>query len=338
MEKISVEDFLSSCDKTSVIDVRSPGEFAHAHIPGAVNIPLFSNIERAVVGTTYKKEGKKKAVYRGLEIVGEKMRKIAEAADRYSRGGKVHLYCWRGGMRSGSVAWLLELCGMTPVLLDGGYKAFRNYVIEINSRSYEFAVLSGKTGSGKTKILRKIESMGGQVLDLEGIARHKGSAFGHLGEKTQPSNEQFENIIAMRLRDFSEKRIWVEDESRNIGYCTIPAKIWENMRGAKVFLLDVTFDARLSNIMEDYGCFSSAQLEYGIRKISERLGSQRSAEAIADVRAGNFEAAAKISLEYYDKAYLHGLGRRDQEKIQIVDVNDCGTDVDMIASRLLSLM
>ncbi|MCX6181805.1 MAG: tRNA 2-selenouridine(34) synthase MnmH [Bacteroidetes bacterium] len=222
-----IKDFLVHAETLPVIDVRSEGEFLQGHIPGAISVPLFTNAERAAVGTIYKQESKELAVQKGLEIVGPKLTSFVQQVKSHISGKEVLVHCWRGGMRSGSFAWLLETSGLTAGTLIKGYKAYRNYVLSSFTNPLKLILLGGKTGSGKTKILHYLKEQGEQVIDLEELCSHKGSAFGAIGQKPQCSSEQFENNLSeILLRLDSNKRIWIEDESRNLGNIYIPESFW----------------------------------------------------------------------------------------------------------------
>ena len=194
-----------------MLDVRSPGEFARGHIPGAHNLPLFSDEERAAVGTLYKHQGRRAAVRHGLELVGSRLVPLAEQAAALARGANLRVHCWRGGLRSSSTAWLLDTYDLPCTLLDGGYKSFRRWLRQALAQPQPVVLLGGHTGSGKTEVLHALRVAGAQVLDLEGLAHHRGSSFGGLGQPRQPTTEQFENDIAMALQAVSPQRVlWVE--------------------------------------------------------------------------------------------------------------------------------
>ncbi|MGE4332621.1 MAG: tRNA 2-selenouridine(34) synthase MnmH, partial [Macellibacteroides sp.] len=191
---LMADDFLEQSKTGIMIDVRSPSEFEAGHIPGARNLPLFSDNERAEIGTRYVQYGKDNAVERGLEIVGPKLAGFVKQARLWADGTPIYMYCWRGGMRSGSMAWLFRTAGLTTYLLSGGYKAYRNSFAQLlEAHPWQLLILGGPTGCGKTEVLHQLQRMEQQVIDLEGLAHHKGSAFGSLGETAQPSTEQFTN-------------------------------------------------------------------------------------------------------------------------------------------------
>ncbi|MBK9737182.1 MAG: tRNA 2-selenouridine(34) synthase MnmH [Saprospiraceae bacterium] len=198
-------NFLSYDVIYPMIEVRSPSEYIHAHIPGAISIPLFSDEERAVVGTIYKQESREAAIKTGSDYFGPKMRNIVEQVEMltsnttHQSNKTILVHCWRGGMRSGAIAWLLDLYGFKVYLLIGGYKKFRNWVLTQFDIPYPFNVLAGYTGSGKTKLLTSLENQGFKIIDLEGLAKHKGSAFGNIGMPEQPSQEMLKNLLATEL-------------------------------------------------------------------------------------------------------------------------------------------
>ncbi|MGZ4100209.1 MAG: tRNA 2-selenouridine(34) synthase MnmH, partial [Bacteroidia bacterium] len=304
------------------------------HIPGAVSIPLFDNEERAIIGTLYKQTGRQPAILRGMEIAGPKMAGIVAKAIEQAVDNTVYIHCWRGGMRSGFVATLLEMYGLKVFLLKGGYKKFRNFVLESFNQTHNVLLLSGNTGSGKTYILKKLAQSGQQVVDLEGLANHKGSAFGALGEKPQPTQEQFENELSVQLIRYNKDNpVWLEDESRMVGKIVLPPGLWEQMRSANVIYIKLTFEERLKHIVKEYGRFPKEQLEVSILKITKRLGNEQSKNAIAALNEGDMNTALGICLHYYDKTYSHGLSQREKSTINetIFDT----LDVDSIASQLI---
>jgi tRNA 2-selenouridine synthase len=310
-------DFLQKANTTPIIDVRSPGEYDKAHIPGALNIPLFTNEERAQVGTKYKNAGKDAAVLLGLEMVGPKLATFVKKAKKLAPEKKVLLHCWRGGMRSGSFAWLLETAGFEVNLLAGGYKAYRNLILDSFEKPLNLIVLGGKTGSAKTATLHELAKLGEQIVDLEGLANHQGSAFGAIGQQPQPSTEAFENELYKQLiaLDLS-KRIWLEDESKNIGNCNIPNALFQQIRAAKVLFLDIEPEARIPFLVEKYALAGvDDELQDSLNRIQKRLGGLQHKTATEALTNKNYTEVARITLQYYDKGYLEGLARRDQDLV-----------------------
>ncbi|MDA3853274.1 MAG: tRNA 2-selenouridine(34) synthase MnmH, partial [Bacteroidales bacterium] len=217
-----------------IVDVRSPGEFKKGHITSASNIALFSNDERAHIGTVYKQESQEAAIALGYKYANPKLQDYISQSSKLAPEGKIIIHCWRGGMRSRSFAQHLADNGFTDVrVITKGYKAFRNHVLNSLSSPTKLKVLGGYTGSGKTYILEELKKLGQQVIDLEGLANHKGSAFGGIGLPYQPSTEQFENMLFTEWSQLNpSETIWVEDESQSIGKIQIPIGFFEQMRKA----------------------------------------------------------------------------------------------------------
>jgi len=324
---LSVEDFLNQADSLPVIDVRSPGEFAHAHLPGAINIPLFDNEERALVGTKYKQAGKDAAVLLGLDLIGTKMSGFVRQSRKLNPTNKeVLVHCWRGGMRSGSFAWLLNTAGIRATTLEGGYKAYRNTVLAAFSKPRNLLILGGKTGSGKTDILKQLAEQGEQIIDLEGLAHHKGSSYGAIGQLPQPATEQFENVLFGAWRTLDPgKRIWLEDESRNVGSCYVPMPLWLQMRAAPVAFVDMPKSIRVERLVREYtgidrGADHHNLLVEATERIRKRLGGKITQDALNALSQNDYATVADLTLDYYDKAYLHGLSQRDQSLVNRIEI------------------
>ncbi len=332
-EKIDIETFLGLAERLPVADVRSPGEFEHGHIPGAFNLPLFTNDERAVVGTLYKKSGREAAILKGLDIVGPKMSGIVKQARRNAPGRKLLMHCWRGGMRSESMAWLLSTAGFDVRVLIGGYTAYRKHIREKLSAVSRLVVLSGATGSGKTETLLAMKQLGVQVVDLEGLANHKGSAFGALGEAPQPTSEQFENNLYREVSKLDlQKPVFLEDESRSVGKVVIPEVFFVKMREAPVIRLEMAKELRILRLVKDYAQFPKEQLIESVMKIERKLGGQNAKTIINAIQTEDFETAIDKVLVYYDKTYSYGLEKRDRNKIHILktDTHDAAENARLV--------
>jgi len=306
---LEIHELLGRRETTPLLDVRSPGEYTHGHIPGAISFPLFTDEERAEVGTMYKQAGKEEAMELGLRFVGPKLETFVKDAKALAPERKVMVHCWRGGQRSGSIAWLLRQAGFEVEILPGGYKAYRKLVLDsFESSPLQMVILGGQTGSGKTKILYELDKQGEQIIDLEGLANHKGSAFGFIGELPQPTVEQFENDLFERILALDlSKRIWIENESHSIGRIFIPEPFWVKMRVAPLINLKIPDEARIENLLEDYVLTDKADLETAFNKISKKLGGQNLKEALEALERNDFASAARIALWYYDKTYQHGI-------------------------------
>lgn len=317
---IQIEEFLALAEKFPVVDVRAPQEYAQGHIPGAVNIPLFDDHERKVVGTKYKQVNKEAAMYAGLDFAGKKLVKLAKKGERAAGKNKTLLvHCWRGGMRSKSMLWLFETMGISCHLLEGGYKSYRRYIKEQIALSLVLRVIGGRTGSGKTGILHHLEGLGEQIIDLEGLARHKGSAFGALGESEQPTTEQFENNLAQKILTLDRKKVtWIEDESRNIGKCVLPGEFYTQMRLGELFFLDISREERAKHLVVDYARYDPEDLKVCVNRIAKRLGGDRTKEAIESIEKRDFHTTAMLTLHYYDKAYMYSL-EKNHESYQVLE-------------------
>jgi tRNA 2-selenouridine synthase len=314
---VSIDFFFSTLAHLPVIDVRSPGEYLKGHIPGACNVALFSNEERAIVGTAYKHEGKGKAMELGLEFVTPKLESFISDASRIAPERKVVVHCWRGGMRSGSFAQHLHEHGFHSVyIIEGGYKAFRNYVLRYFERPFQLKILGGYTGSGKTEILHCMSDQGYQVVDLEGLANHRGSAFGGIDLPDQPTTEQFENNLFDALRQLShEKPIWLEDESNGIGKVNIPKPFFKQMRNQPLYFLHIPQQERAKHLVDTYADLDPIGLRESIEKIATRLGLDKTKLALSALDKGDFRLVAELVLVYYDKYYLKGLLQHDQDTV-----------------------
>lgn len=333
--KLSITEFLEKSRTMSVIDVRSPSEFDRGHIPGAFNLPLFSNEERSIIGTLYLQKGSSDAIMKGLELVGPKMKVYADQALNLAQGKETLLHCWRGGMRSKSMAWLLNTIGIKAYTLEGGYKSYRNYVQASFSNPINFIVIGGMTGSGKTDLLEVIESKSKQILNLELIAKHKGSVFGNIGMPFQPSTEQFENDLFSRLMQLNlEEPIYVEDESLAIGRVFIPMLFFKQMSSARCINLIVPIERRVRRLIETYTYCDKKMLVEGVKRIERRLGLENAAQAIEYIYHDEMGKAAEIILRYYDKIYSQSMNRhKRKEVLEILVTSENNND---IAHKIIS--
>ncbi len=339
IELVGAEGFLRKQhgEGLVVVDTRSPGEFAQGRLIGSHGVPLFSDAERARVGTLYKRVDPREALLAGLEIVGPKMRDIVERVDALTAGRRtVGVYCWRGGSRSGSVAWLLETAGYAVVRLEGGYKAYRQHARSLfDDLPFAFRVVDGPTGSGKTVLLHELERIGEQVLDLEGIANHRGSAFGLAPGAVQPSTELAENLIFERLRGFDVSRpVWVENESRNVGKVFLPEGLVNALAAAHRTELVVPTEDRVAHIVELYGDYPGEHLVNVFVHLRKRLGGLATQEAIAAVDAEDLATAVRIALVYYDKAYAHYSARQTPTSSERIEARV--GELAAVAERLAS--
>lgn len=332
---IPIQEFLELAGCFPVVDVRSPAEFDHGHIPEACNIPLFSNEERALVGTTYTRKNPEKALEEGLKIVGPKMVSFVERAREIKRENTLLLYCWRGGKRSHSMAWLFETAGMDVYVLEGGYRAYRRYLKASFCKPLPMIIIGGMTGSGKTEILCALQKKGEQAIDLEGLANHKGSVFGSLGQAKQPTTEQFENnLFQVWTRLDPHKTTWIEDESKAIGRVYIPDELFHQMKNAPLVDIGLNRRYRIERLVRDYAGFNREDLIVSVQKIERRLGGLNARKCTEAIRNKNFPKAADILLYYYDKTYRHAMSSHPREKIIRVDLS--GNDPAINAGIILA--
>jgi tRNA 2-selenouridine synthase len=353
IDKISIDRFLELGKKIPVLDVRSPGEYAHAHIPGAYNLPLFTDEERKIVGTAYKQQSREAAIKIGLDCFGPKMRKMIEyvealtAADSIYAGTKqVLVHCWRGGMRSAAVAWLLDMYGYRAYTLSGGYKRYRNWVIETFSLPFSFTIVGGYTGSGKTFVLDELEKKGAAVINFEKLASHKGSAFGDIGMPEQPGQEMFENLLSHELRTLFKSNIdveagmvspiWLEDESQRIGQINLPHTLWNTMRRSPVFFISIPFEERLKHIVQEYGGLDNEKMARGIIRIQKRLGPLETKTALQRLETGDIESCFRILLTYYDKQYNKALHNREQLQSLLTTLDCASVNAPLNADRIMT--
>lgn len=334
-KNVDIEEFLELSKDLKIIDVRSPVEYNKGHIPNSHNVYLFSDEDRHKIGIVYKQHGKDKAILAGLDLIGPKMKRIVNKIHSITGDKKVLVHCWRGGMRSNSISWLLNFCGFDVYLLSGGYKSFRTHVLKQFEEDRKIVLLGGKTGSGKTHILEEINKLGEQVIDLEALATHKGSAFGGYDQSEQLTNEQFENELAIQLLKTSkEKSLYIEDESRVIGNISIPNELWNKMRESQVIFLEASVEKRVNNILEDYGNYSQENLINSINKISKKLGGLDTKLAIEAVNQNDLKTACEILLKYYDKLYLYSLNKRTHKNIIYIPVEE-NSNIE-IAKKIIS--
>ena len=356
VQKIDIDNFIietsasigSSLRSSITIDVRSPAEFEHAHIPHALNLPLFDNEQRALIGTTYKKQSREAAIKVGLPLFGTKMLPMIETVEAWIKDRQkendltkptIYVHCWRGGMRSAAVAWLLDLYGYKVIQLTGGYKAYRNWVLAQFTIPYSLKVLGGYTGSGKTEILHALQEKNYAVIDLEGLAHHKGSAYGAIGQLPQPSQEMFENIVAEKLFEVNKnnKPIWIEDESQRIGTVLIPTPLFHLMRNSTCYFMTIPFEQRLNFIVEGYGSFDQKSLIEATMRIQKRLGGLETKTAIDFITAGALKEAFSILLKYYDKWYEKNAKNEVLPTIELIPVSSETVDPVHNASLLEKL-
>jgi tRNA 2-selenouridine synthase len=308
----NIDSFITQRHQKIVIDVRSEAEYVNGHVPGSINIPILNNEERIIVGTTYKKHGSKQAVLEGIRLTGPRLHKLAEQVQQVVGAQEALAYCWRGGMRSQNFCWIMQQAGVKVTALTGGYKQYRRWILSQFERKFNFTLLTGYTGSGKTEILALLNQQGEQTLCLESFAHHKGSAFGGINQNQQPTTEQFENTVGEALAAIPEnKNIWLEDEAIGIGNVFIPLPMWHKMRESKLIKIEVAKEERIERLVKEYGIAQPDALKKAIKQIEKKLGGQHAKAATLAIDNQNLAVAADIILTYYDKYYDKSIENRN---------------------------
>lgn len=341
--KIEINDLLLLRSRLCVIDVRSEGEFNHAHIPGAVSLPIFNDEERKIIGTAYKQESREKAIRIGLDFFGKKLLALVDAAELLSKSlnrghRELVVHCWRGGMRSATMAWLLDLYGYKVYLLNGGYKNYRHWVLQQLALPYPLHVIAGYTGSNKTGVLQVLKEQEQNVIDLEALAKHKGSTFGNLNEHEQPSQEYFENTLADALFNMrkDKKIIWIEGESQRIGKINIPKAFYLGMLAAPSTVLQIPFAARLKHIMHEYGEYDTDKLAAAIVRITKKLGGLETKNALLHLTQNELADCFAIILQYYDRLYHRSTFSGKTNAASVTEIQMATTDAITNAKILLA--
>lgn len=328
-----------------LLDARSPAEFTRGHMPGARNLPVLDDEARAAVGTAHARSGAEGAVHVALTLVGPqltgtlaKARRLFQehlatlpaelnpsaqspippvTADSLRKSRDILIHCWRGGMRSASLAWLLETGGFTVHILQGGYRAYRTLVREELARPKPVLVLGGMTGSGKTDILKELAARGSQVIDLEGLAGHRGSAFGAVGLPEQQGSEAVENALHEQWRRLNPHRVvWLEDEDRRIGGVALRDEFFEHLYTGLVVLVDVPLAVRVDRLLREYtGKDDSATLMACVKRLRRRLGDELTTRCLGDIAGQRYREAVTDILAYYDKLYARQLAKHNRPEI-----------------------
>ena len=318
LQKISATGVLNRLGEfTDIIDARSPGEFAEDHLPGAINWPSLNNEERQLVGTEYKQISAFDAKKRGAALVAKNIaRHLERDVIHKPRDWQPLVYCWRGGKRSGSLALILDQIGFNVTLVDGGYKAFRAALVADLPQlaaQFDYRVICGTTGSGKTRLLQALAALGAQVLDLEALANHRSSVLGVIPGVLQPSQKSYDSLIWAALTRFDATRpVYIESESKKVGNVTIPEGLITAMRAAPCLQLDLIEDERVALLLEDYDFFVK-----DIEFFCDRLGAltqARGKDVVTDwqARSRNGDVASvvrELLVNHYDPVYLQSMRR-----------------------------
>lgn len=301
----------------AIIDVRSPAEFALDHIPGSINYPVLNNEERAQIGTLYKQVSPFAAKKLGAAMVS---RNIAQHLEQsmldHPREWRPLIYCWRGGERSGAFTHVLNRIGWKAMQLEGGYQGFRRIVIDdldLAAKQFQFQVICGMTGTGKTRILHELQSLGAQVLDLEGLAIHRGSVLGNEPDSEQPSQKGFETALWNALQSLDpSKPVFIESESKKVGGVHIPDALMETIRNGLCIELRSSLPTRVSWLLHEYHHFleNTAQFKEKLGLLTTRYGKVQIAEWFNQIDAGDFNPlVTDLLVKHYDPAYQSSIVR-----------------------------
>jgi tRNA 2-selenouridine synthase len=309
IREIIVEE-LESLENPILVDVRSEGEYLEATIPGALNLPLLNNEERAQVGTTYTQTSPSLAKEEGLEFISTKLPNLVKQVQAWSEAGPLVLFCWRGGMRSKSLATVLDLMGVPVYRLHGGYKAYRKSIVDFFEQepTLKFVVLRGNTGVGKTEILQQLKREGYPAIDLEKLANNRGSVFGDVGLGAAPSQKTFEALLYEELKEIKAKDqtyIVVECESKRIGRVTLPVKFHDAMqRGTQILVYD-SISNRVNRLVKEYTEIhdSVSQIRASLTRLDKNLGHKKLEEYNSLLDENRFEEFTEKLLDYYDALY-----------------------------------
>lgn len=338
-QDVTIEELNSLQQKKNVvlIDVRSPSEYREATVPGSINIPFFDDQERAEIGTLYKQVSVEAAKERGLEIVSAKLPRFVKEFSKIKEEKVV--FCWRGGMRSRTSATVLSLMGIKAYRLHGGYRSHRNWVVDtLHDIDFkpEAYVINGNTGSGKTLLLRRLKEEGYPVMDLEGLANHRGSIFGQIG--LQPHNQKyFESLILQDILEMQDSPyILMEAESKRVGKVVLPEFITEKKENGIQFFIDLPIEERVRHIIDDYQPWNHKKESIdAFQKIKRRIHTPIAAKIESDLQTENFSSAIQLLLEhYYDPRYEYTAQKFPEDRRILIKVNTIDEAIQQIRSKL----
>lgn len=343
MKVINIDEALN-LEKAVFVDLRSPKEFENATIPGAVNIPVFNNEEREIIGKIYKKIDRGSAYEKGLEILSSKLLQIYKSIKEIQKNNKVIIFCWRGGMRSRSIAEVLDLMNLDNIyVLKGGYKAYRKYVIESLQNInlwFDFVVVHGMTGVGKTELLSILEKKGAEIIDLEKMANNRGSIFGSYGMGRPASQKMFESYLLQKLNQISKNVVFIESESARIGNIIVPKFLINKMEQGRHILLKAPLAIRVNRLKKIYSNDLNddevLRIKKSLSKITNKLGKQNYQNLIKYLETRNIDKfIEKLLIKYYDPSYKHS-EMKVKKYDMVLDSSNLQTAAEQIIKKFIN--
>jgi tRNA 2-selenouridine synthase len=331
-------------DSNFLVDARTPLEFADDHLPGAINVPLLTNEERVEIGILYKQQGPHPARVRGLELTAARFPSMVEQIAAAAGGRQIIVYCWRGGLRSRTIATILELTGYDVRQLDGGYKSFRNHVAACFADfrpAAPLVVLHGMTGIGKTTLLALLSERGEATIDLEGLAQHRGSTFGSLGlSQDELTQKRFETLLWDAFRRLPPgKPVYIEGESRRIGRMTLPGNLYDVMQESCKVWCTASVETRVRRLTEEYGLRTYEEgLRESLLRIKKRLGGDKYAEIAGYLERWEMEPfMTELIVSYYDKLYYKVREWREDLTLSLEDFGEAADKLTAATKNLAGL-
>lgn len=319
---LSIDEFLRA--PGCLVDVTSPHEFAQGHIPGAINIPTLDDAEQEQISTLYSTPLGEKTALLALKLIAPKLAQLSSAQQNLTKQDPrktLRVYCAKGGKRGPTMVGIFKRLGFNCVLLEEGYRGFRKWAQAQLQQEMPLVMLGGLTGAGKTRVLNALKKKGAHTINFEKLANHRGSVLDDIAQPLQPTQEQFENLLAWEIGSHKQHcgkiPLWFEDGNRSIGRCNIPPSLLQRMQNAPLFLMEVTDVERLQNIKTDYPVASLSELIEATSRLQKKLGTEKATKITTLLKEHQLDQAIFFLLSYYDKVYLQNIEKRSQKPITI---------------------